>query len=462
MHMSFLRPRSLAIIAGLLLPFFVNPATAQTPAAARKPNIIFILADDLGYGDLGCYGQQKIKTPNLDKMAAQGMRFKQVYAGSTVCAPSRCALMTGKNTGHCRIRGNLDVPLEAKEITIATLLKSLGYATGLVGKWGLGEPGTTGVPNRQGFDYFFGFLNQNHAHNYYPDYLWRNETKVPLPNVVVKGVATKRVVYATDLFTKEALEFIEKNKAQPFFLYLAYTAPHANNQAGKQGMEVPSDEPYSKETWPQAQKNHAAMITRMDRDIGKLFDKLRELGIDEETIVFFASDNGPHQEGGGDPYYFSSSGVLRGFKRSLHEGGIRIPMIVRWPGKVPPGSESDLVWAFWDVLPTVAELTGARTPAGLDGLSVAPTILGKGTQKQHDFLYWEFHEGGFKQGVRMGDWKAVREKLGTPLELYDLKKDISEKTNIAKDNPEIIRQIEAYLAGARTESEFWPVKAGKK
>jgi arylsulfatase A-like enzyme len=462
MRMSFSRSRSLAIVAGLLLPFFVNPAMAQTPAAARKPNIIFILADDLGYGDLGCYGQQKIKTPNLDKMAAQGLRFKQVYAGSTVCAPSRCALMTGKNTGHCRIRGNLDVPLEAKEITIATLLKSLGYATGLVGKWGLGEPGTTGVPNRQGFDYFFGFLNQNHAHNYYPDYLWRNETKVPLPNVVVKGVATKRVVYATDLFTKEALEFIEKNKAEPFFLYLAYTAPHANNQAGKQGMEVPSDEPYSKETWPQAQKNHAAMITRMDRDIGKLFDKLRELGIDENTIVFFASDNGPHQEGGGDPYYFSSAGVLRGFKRSLHEGGIRIPMIVRWPGKVSAGSESDLVWAFWDVLPTVAELTGARTPAGLDGLSVAPTILSKGTQKQHDFLYWEFHEGGFKQGVRMGDWKAVREKIGTPLELYDLKKDISEKTNIAKDNPEIIRQIEAYLAGARTESEFWPVGKGKK
>jgi arylsulfatase A-like enzyme len=461
MRMRLSWPLFATILVAVVASLFPGPAAAQPPAKARKPNIIFILADDLGYGDLGCYGQLKIKTPNLDKMAAQGMRFKQVYAGSTVCAPSRCALMTGKHTGHCRIRGNVDVPLEAKEVTVASLLKSLGYATGLVGKWGLGEPGTTGVPNRQGFDYFYGFLNQNHAHNYYPDYLWRNETKVSLPNVVVKGVATKRVVYATDLFTKEALEFVEKNKAQPFFLYLAYTAPHANNQAGKQGMEVPTDEPYTKETWPQQQKNHAAMITRMDRDIGKLFDKLRELDIDEDTMVFFASDNGPHQEGGGDPFYFNSSGGLRGFKRSLHEGGIRIPMIVRWPGKVPPGSESDLVWAFWDYLPTVAELTGARTPAGLDGVSVAPTILGKGTQKQHDFLYWEFHEGGFKQGVRMGDWKAVRENLG-PLELYDLKKDLAEKTDIAKENPEIIRRIEAYLAGARTESEFWPVKAGKK
>ena len=251
----------------------------------------------MGYGDLGCYGQRKIKTPNLDKMAAQGMRFKQAYAGSTVCAPSRCALMTGKHTGHCRVRGNKNVPLEAAEVTVAALLKAAGYVTGLVGKWGLGEPETAGVPGRQGFDYFFGFLNQAHAHNYYPDYLWRNEAKVALPNVVNKGVATKRVTYAPDLFTQEALDFIEKNKAQPFFLYLAYTTPHANNEAGQAGMEVPSDEPYTNEPWPQAQKNHAAMITRMDRDIGRLFEKLRALGLDEDTIVFFTSDNGPHQEG---------------------------------------------------------------------------------------------------------------------------------------------------------------------
>ncbi len=459
--------RNLAMrLLALLLPVILwnmsaGGALAQKDAKARKPNIIFILADDLGYGDLGCYGQQKIKTPNLDKMAAQGMLFKQAYAGSTVCAPSRCCLMTGKNTGHCLIRGNKNVPLTKSELTIATLLKMAGYVTGLVGKWGLGEPETSGVPTRQGFDSFFGFLNQTHAHNYYPDYLWRDETKVPLPNVVVKGVATKRVVYAPDLFTKEALDFIDKNKDQPFFLYLAYTTPHANNEAGKKGMEVPSDEPYTQETWPQQQKNHAAMITRMDADIGRVFARLRALGLDDDTIVFFTSDNGPHQEGGGDPLFFHSSGLLRGIKRSLHEGGVRMPMIVRWPGKIPAGKQSDQVWAFWDFLPTAAELGGARVPAGLDGLSVVPTLLGQGTQKQHDFLYWEFHEKGFQQGVRMGDWKAVRDKRGGPLELYDLSKDISETKDVARDHPDIIGRLEKYLAGARTESAQWPVQASK-
>jgi arylsulfatase A-like enzyme len=440
-------------------------ASAHAQQQTKKPNIIFILADDLGYGDLGCYGQEKIKTPNLDKLASQGTRFTQAYAGSTVCAPSRCALMTGLHTGHCRIRGNAQVPLEQQDTVLAKLLKALGYFTGLIGKWGLGEIDSSGAPSKQGFDYFFGFANQTHAHNYYPDFLWRNDEKVPIPaNLQLKkNVAAKKVVYAHDLFTQEALEFIEKNKTGPFFLYLAYTIPHANNEAGKiEGMEVPSDEPYSNEAWPQPQKNHAAMITRMDRDIGRILERLRELGLEENTIVFFSSDNGPHQEGGGDPFFFRSSGPLRGFKRSLHEGGVRVPMLVRWPGKIPSGKTSDQVITFWDMLPTLVELGGGKSPDGIDGISFVPTLLSQGKQSQHEFLYWEFHEQGFQQAIRMGDWKAVREKLGGPLELYDLKTDLGEKTNVADANPAVIQQLERLLAGARVDSADWPVKPAKK
>jgi arylsulfatase A-like enzyme len=437
----------------------VAPAFSQ---GAKKPNIIFILADDLGYGDLGCYGQKKIKTPNLDRMASQGMRFTQAYAGSTVCAPSRCSLMTGKHTGHTRIRGNALVPLKAEDITVASLLQRLGYFCGLVGKWGLGEPGTSGTPNKHGFDHFFGYLNQTHAHNYYPDYLWRNQQKVPLENVVEKGVATKRVQYSHDLFTDDALKFLEKHKAGPFFLYLAYTLPHANNEAGKKGMEIPSDEPYSKENWPEAQRNHAAMITRLDRDVGRIFDKLKELGIDDETIVFFTSDNGPHQEGGADPNFFNSSGLLRGIKRSMHDGGIRVPMIVRWPGKIPAGKTNPHVWAFCDFLPTALELAGGESPKSIDGISVAPTLLGQGNQRQHEFLYWEFHEKGFQQAVRTGDWKAIRQKLGEKLELYDLANDLSETKNIADQHPEVIDRIETFLRSARTDSEDFPVRKAPK
>jgi arylsulfatase A-like enzyme len=438
-----------------------EPRTA-TPTR-RPPNIVFILADDLGYGDLGCYGQQKIKTPNLDRLAAAGLRFTQVYAGSTVCAPSRCALMTGKHTGHARIRGNAQVPLEPQDVTVATVLHQAGYATGLIGKWGLGEAGSTGIPTRQGFDYFFGYLSQVHAHNYYPDFLWRNETKVPLPgNVVEKGVASRKTTYSPDLFTQEALAFVEKHKDQPFFLYLAYTLPHANNEAGKNGMEVPSDEPYSGEAWPAAQKNHAAMITRLDRDVGRFLDKLHALGLEDNTIVFFSSDNGPHKEGGAEPAFFHSSGPLRGFKRSMHDGGIRVPMIVRWPGHVPAGKVSDQVWAFWDFLPTAAELVGARTPEGIDGLSVVPTLLDQGGQKQHDYLYWEFHENGSKQAVRTGNWKAIRGQPDGPLQLFDLSNDLGEQHDVAAQHPEVIARIEAYLRTARTESPHWPLRAGKK
>jgi len=454
-----------ALLLGVVVLLGWSTPRSDAAEQPKKPNIIFILADDLGYGDLGCYGQVKIKTPNLDKMAKEGTRFTQAYAGSTVCAPSRNALMTGQHTGHCRIRGNANVSLEKQDTVVAVLLKALGYITGLIGKWGLGDTGTTGAPNKHGFDYFYGFVNQNHAHNYYPDFLWRNDQKAPIPaNIQLKkNVAAKKVVYAHDLFTEEALQFIEKNKAGPFFLYLAYTIPHANNEAGKiAGMEVPSDEPYTKETWPQPQKNHAAMITRMDRDIGRIFELLTKLKLDDNTIVFFSSDNGPHQEGGGNPFFFRSSGPLRGFKRSLHEGGVRVPMIVRWSGKVPAGKTSDQVWAFWDFLPTVMELAGGKTPEGLDGISVVPTLLGQGKQKQHEYLYWEFHEQGFQQAMRMGEWKAVRDKVNGPLELYDLSKDLGEEKNVAAANPAVIQQLEKLFKGARVDSPNWPIKGGKK
>lgn len=423
-----------------------------------RPNIIFVMADDLGYGDLGCYGQERIQTPRLDRMAAEGVRFTQCYAGSTVCAPSRCCLMTGFHTGHARVRGNQRIPLQPEDVTVAEVLERAGYKTGIIGKWGLGEPDTTGIPNRQGFDYWFGYLNQRHAHNYWPDHLWKNTEKFPLEgNVVKNGVASQRVHYSHDLFAEDALEFVERHAEDPFFLYLAYTIPHANNEAGAKGMEVPSDKPYQDETWPQAQKNHAAMITRLDRDMGRLFEQLERLGIDEKTIVFFTSDNGPHKEGGADPAFFNSSGPLRGYKRALYEGGIRVPMIVRWPGQLEAGRGSDQVWAFWDVLPTAAELAGVDAPDNIDGISMAPALFGR-PQKSHEFLYWEFHERGSKQAVRMGDWKAVR-KVGKPLELYDLGQDIGETDNLAADHPAIVARVESYLATARTENPHWPLRS---
>ena len=435
-----------------------------------KPNIIFILADDLGYGDIVCYGQKEIRTPNIDRLAAEGIRFTDHYAGSTVCAPSRCCLMTGQHTGHTYIRGNRSVklmgqePIPAETFTVAEMLKQAGYTTGLIGKWGLGGPDSPGIPNRQGFDYFYGYLCQGHAHNYYPEFLFRNEDRVTLEGNKVKpaghvgaGVAYERVQYSHDLFAREALEFIDRSSKQPFFLYLALTIPHANNEAGKEGMEVPSDEPYTNRDWPQQQKNHAAMITRMDRDIGTIMSRLKELGIDDNTIVFFSSDNGPHREGGADPDFFDSNGPLRGIKRDLYEGGIRVPMIVRWPGKINPGTESNHVSTFWDFMPTAAEIAGTKAPGNIDGISYIPELMGK-QQKEHDFLYWEFHEGnGSKQAVRMGEWKAVRNLPSKPIELYNLTSDIGENNDVADNHPEIIGKIESYLKTARTESKYWEI-----
>lgn len=449
----------------LAFVLFLNAALVARADGPRRPNIVFILADDLGYGDLGCYGQRQVRTPHLDRLASQGLRFAQCYAGSTVCAPSRCALMTGRHTGHCTVRGNALVPLRAGEVTVASLLKNAGYATGLVGKWGLGEPGTPGVPTRQGFDSFYGYLNQVHAHNYYPDYLWRDEVRVPIAgNVVRGGIAAERVQYAPDLLTREALAFLEKHRQGPFFLYFAAISPHANNERGRaegNGMEVPDDAPYADRPWPQPQKNHAAMITRLDADVGRVLAKLRDLGLEENTIVFFSSDNGPHKEGGADPAFFKSAGPLRGFKRDLTEGGIRVPMIVRWPGVIQPGTVSDQVWAFWDFLPTAADIAGAKAPPGLDGISVVPVLRGRELPARA-VLYWEFHERGFHQAVRAGDWKAIRHRPGGPLELYDLKSDVGETTDVAALHPDVVKRLDNELRGARTESTEFPVRAGGK
>ncbi|MGV3774512.1 MAG: arylsulfatase [Verrucomicrobiales bacterium] len=437
----------------LLFAWTVLICQGAEEAPIRPPNIIFILADDLGYGDLGSYGQTKIKTPNLDQMAREGMRFTSAYAGSTVCAPSRCALVTGKHMGNARIRGNRKVPLELSDVTVAEVLKGKGYQTALIGKWGLGDAHTTGSPSKQGFDDYFGYLDQVHAHNYYPTNLWRNDEIVPLP----ENANDQKKTYSHDLFASEALRYIETNRANPFFLYLALTIPHANNELGKVGMEIPDDAPYSQEDWPQQERNKAAMITRMDRDIGKILTLLKELQLDENTLVIFTSDNGPHREGGSDPNFFQSAGPLRGIKRSLYEGGIRVPFIVRWPGKIQAASTNDYPVAFWDVLPTFAEIAGANAPEELDGASVLPTLLGA-KQTEHPPLYWEFHEGGFSQAARIGKWKAVRNQQARFLEIYNLENDLGEQNNLAPSHAEIVHKFEKFLASARTESVEWPVK----
>ena len=463
--MKNLDRRQLLKIAGLALVHQISagcqslPVTGKNPA--KRPNIIFIMADDLGYGDLGCYGQKEIKTPNIDRLAVEGTRFTQCYAGSTVCAPSRSVLMTGQHTGHTRVRNNsarvggtliLDdgspqkrVPLEPEDVTVAEVLKQAGYTTGITGKWGLGEPNTNGVPNRQGFDEWFGYLNQRHAHSYYPSYLWRNEEKFILPG----NQDGQQNQYSHDLFTDFALDFIGRHKYKPFFLYLAYTIPHAK-------YEIPSTEPYTDKSWPQDGKVHAAMITRMDADIGRLMKLLREFDIDGQTLVFFCSDNGAVRRWEG---LFDSSGPLHGHKSDLYEGGIRTPMIVRWPGKVAAGKTSDAVWYYADVLPTLAELAGVKPPANIDGISVLPTLLGKKQKTDDRFLYWEFPSGKLKQAVRWRNYKAIRPELGKSLELYNLAEDIAEEHNIADQNPEIVSRIEAYLATARTDSPYWPIKS---
>jgi uncharacterized sulfatase len=382
--------------------------------------------------------------------------------------------MQGLHTGHCRVRGNagkqnpLAQALRPGDVTVASVLRAAGYTTALVGKWGLGDkgPAESGLPTRQGFGYFFGYYNQHHAHNYYPTHLWRNEERVPLRNTVPNeddaggGVSDNRLEYSHDLIAQEALDFVRRAQDRPFFLYFAPTIPHANNEAGPNGMEVPELGEYRGRDWPASAKAHAAMITRLDRDVGRLFALLKELGLDRQTVVFFSSDNGPHKEGGNDPGFNDSNGPLRGLKRDLYEGGIRVPMMVRWPGMIKAGAVSDQVWAFWDFLPTAAEIAGPATPPDLDGISMLPTLLGRKQRQQHEYLYWEFHEGGFKQAIRMGNWKGVRLGPDQPLEVYDLKHDLGETRNLAAKRPEVVRRLEGLLESARTDSPDWPAARG--
>ncbi len=467
--------------AGLACLSILLAAGRPSAGATDRPNLVFILADDLGYGDLGCYGQPVTKTPRLDRMAAEGLRFTQFYAGSTVCAPSRCVLMTGRHAGHAHVRGNASgqaQSLRDEDVTVAEVLKGAGYATALVGKWGLGEPESPGHPLEQGFDCFYGYLNQTHAHNYYPEFLWRNRAKETLQNVVhasrpagpggfSPGWATKRIEYSHDLFAAEALRWIRERKGGPFFLYLALTVPHANNEGSGgtgNGAEVPDYGPYADTDWPDPDKGQAAMITRMDGDIGKLLDLLRELGIADRTLVMFSSDNGPHNEARHNLKRFTPAGPLRGIKRDLYEGGIRVPLLAWWPGMVKPGGVSDHLGYFGDLMATAAELAGARLPDGLDSISLVPTLRGEPEkQKAHDFLYWEFYEQGSKQAVRQGDWKAVRRPMLTgKTELYDLAKDVGEAKDVAGEHPEVVASMEALMKAAHVPHPAWQVPAPKK
>ncbi len=456
-----------------MLAFAANTSFARDPS--QPTNLIWIMADDLGYGDLGCYGQQVIVTPQLDKMAREGMRFTQFYSGATVCAPSRSVLMTGMHHGHTRVRGNagqknpIAQALRQDDVTVPKVLKQAGYRTALIGKWGLGDvgPAETGLPRKQGFDEFFGYLSQIHAHNHFPEFLWRNEERVSLPNVVTPvgdnggGYTVDGKVFADDLFADEAIQFVKANRSNPFFLYWCMVIPHANNERTKElknGAHVPDFGPYADKDWPDPDRGQAAMISRLDSYVGRMMTTLKETGLADNTLVIFTSDNGPHDESNHNLARFNPAGPLTGIKRSLTDGGIRVPCIAWWPGTIQPNIESKHVAYFGDWMATAAELAKSKTPDGCDSISFVPTLVGQSDkQVTHDFLYWEFHEGGFKQAaIYQGRWKGIR--IGTPdapVVLYDQLTDIAEKTNVAAEHPEIAAKIGAYLATARSESADW-------
>ena len=438
-------------IGSFILTLIICCLSHSTISAAELPNIIYIMVDDLGYGDLGCYGQKTIQTPHIDRLAQEGMRFTDHYAGHTVCRPSRLVLLTGKHSGNTPIHGNTQYYFPAGTETVTTLLKDAGYVTGGVGKWALGTPGSEGVPSRQGFDYWFGYLDQGRAHNFYPAYLWENEEQYILSGNVEgpkRNVSTQRVTYSHDVMHTKAMNFIRENARNPFFLQAHYTIPHTNNEGGRatgNGQEVPDHGQYAGKDWPEPEKGFAAMISRLDRDIGAMMKLLKELKLDKITLVIFTSDNGPHQEGGHKMEFFNSNGDLRGYKRDLYDGGIRVPMIARWPGVIKPGSESNHPSAFWDFLPTACEIARIKPPVDTDGISYLPTLQGK-TQSQHEYLFWR---AGQKFAVRQGDWKAVRINDKSALELYDLSKDIGEQEDIAAKHPELVGEFEAIIAKHR-------------
>ena len=498
MKNSIFNRRDFLKTAGLGAAALTIPNFQFCSKSGKKPNIVFILADDLGYNELGCYGQDEIRTPNIDKLAEEGKRFTQHYSGSPVCAPSRCTLLTGKHTGHAYIRGNDEMnergdvwndpniegqrPLLPGTITIGTILQKAGYKTGAIGKWGLGGPNDTGYPNKQGFDHFYGYLCQRVAHNYYPTHLWRNRGKNILegntlfsahqkfpkdkdPDDMLSYEPYKGKQYSIDLMIEEALSFIRQNKNNPFFLYLPFPVPHV-------ALQVPDDsvkeyEGQFPETrylgekgylpHPTPRAAYAAMITRMDREIGRIMSLIKQLGLDENTLIIFSSDNGPTYAGGVDYEFFNSAGVLRGLKGSVYEGGIRVPMIARWTGRIQAGSVSDHVSAFWDFLPTFTELLGLDAPEDIDGISLLPTLLDKPEkQKKHEYLYWEHVKR--MQAVRMGDWKAVRLRPGDKIQLYNLAEDIAESKDLAEQFPDLVTKISDIFINGRSKSEHFPIK----
>jgi arylsulfatase A-like enzyme len=440
----------------------------------EKPNIVYIMADDLGYGDIGVNGQEIIKTPNIDKMASDGLVFNQHYSGSTVCAPSRCCLMTGMHTGHAVVRGNREMkpegqyPMPEGTQTVIGLLKEAGYVTGMFGKWGLGGPGSVTDPVNAGFDEFYGYNCQRHAHRYYTPYLWHNNDRDSFP----ENLNDSMVTYSQDKILEHCLQFIKDNKDKTFFLYAPFTIPHAELQVPDEDREpymgmfdekvYKGGGSYRYQEYPRA--TFAGMVSRLDKDVGKILDQIKELQLEDKTIIFFTSDNGPHLEGGADPDFFDSNGIFRGYKRDLYEGGIRMPFIAWSPGKIQAGT-TDHIAAFWDFLPTACDLAGLDSPDGIDGISYAPTLFGK-KQKEHDYLYWEFHEQGGKQAIRKGDWKAVRLNVAReenpPTELYYLAEDPGEQNNVADKYPEIVKEMNDIFATARTSNPDWPLLITEK
>lgn len=442
--------RIVSRIAALIC--LISVAAGGALAADRKPNVILVVADDLGYGDLGCYGQQKFKTPNIDRLAREGMRFTQFYAGSTVCAPSRSALFTGRHTGHTTIRGNGNVPLAGTDFTLSKMFRYAGYRVDGIGKWGLGLAGTSGSPKAQGLNQWVGFLDQKAAHNYYPSRVWRYDAEQNWDDYVSNNGSK----YIQELFNTATQNSLRINSDYQFFLYLPFTIPHANPALKEKGMQVPSDSPYSAEDWPQPEKNKAAMISRLDQTVGYIRGWLEQYKLEKDSIIIFTSDNGPHDKGGVDPEFFKSSGPFRGTKRDLYEGGIRVPMIVWWPGQVKAGGVSDQVWAMWDLMPTLAEISGAKEVEDIDGISMLPTWLGEKQTNQHEVLYWEFHERGFQQAVRVDEWKGVRLDQDQPIELYNLKSDSGEEENVASKHPTVVARLEELMDREHVPSEDWP------
>jgi len=452
---------------------------------SQTPNIVLIVADDLGWGELGCYGQKLIATPHIDKISQNGIRFTSFYSAQAVCAPSRCSLLTGMHQGRAFIRGNGNPkergtakpkemyfpgqhPIPDDTVTLPELLKTKNYATAAIGKWGLGDFETTGNPNRQGVDLFYGFNCQVHAHNHYPRFLWRNDQKELLEG---NDRTLHGKTYSQDKFTEVALQFIDDNKDTPFFLYLPFAIPHLSIQVPDESLEqfrgdiVEADyEHRGYLPYPEPRAGYAAMVSHMDRDIGSIMQRLQKHGLTENTVVIFTSDNGPTYKrlGGSDSDYFESAGPFRGRKGQLLEGGIRVPLVAQWPGRIASGQTSDHISAFWDILPTLCEVAGVDSPDGIDGISFLPTLIG-GEQKQHEALYWEFSSYSGQEAVRMGDWKAYRRTLiknpDTPFQLYNLADDPGESTDVAKDHPDVLAQIKAICRREHTPSELFPFPA---